>query len=58
MRMIPPRNLREDPPVPEEVMGSGYVDPRVHDHGSLKDDRPSNMDPLRDVPDEIGRAHV
>lgn len=55
MRMIPPRNLSSnDEPIATEdpIMGPGMRDPRVHSHESLKDDRPSNMDPLRDVPDD------
>ena len=53
MRMIPPRNLREEEPVAvEERMGAGMVDHRVHHHGSLKDERPSLQDPLKEIPDD------
>jgi len=54
MRNMPPRNLRNEPVAVEEVMGSGMTDPRLHDHGSLKDGRASIQDPpIHDPEDEI-----
>ena len=53
--MIPPRNIpqQQDPIAVEEMMGAGMTDHHLnHTRSSLKDERPSVMDPPKNIPDD------